>query len=346
MLLRHAEVFRDVATLRSFSQAAKVRGVSQPAVSHSIQQLEDYFGVQLFDRSTRPLELTPAGRTYLEGCCPLLDGFRALEDHVRSATGRLTGTVKVEAIYSTGLMEMSSLADRFEEDYPEAHIDLRYAHPDVVTARVEAGECDLGITSFPELATRLEHIPWKSQVMAAFVPSGHEWATEVRSGQRTGVSLTEMAGRPFVGLTPDLATRRQIDAALRDAGGEARVVRQFDNIDTVLRAVGEGAGITIVPSQTGRQAVESGEVVEIPIDGSPLKRSLGIVMKKGARLAPAARAFVDRLTGGPPVAETHDATLEPVATFEPATSKRGRLKRPAGAAPGDPPSPHPAETLA
>ena len=330
MLLRHAEVFRDVAQLRSFSRAAEARGVSQSAVSQSIQGLEDYLGLRLFDR-TRPLKLTPAGQTYFEGCGPLLDRFRQLEDEVRSAAGRLSGTVTVEAIYSTGLMEMSELVAAFERDHPETHIDLRYAHPDVVTARVEAGECDLGITSFPELATRLDSQPWKSQTMTAFVPSGHEWAAELRRGERTGVTLCELGGRQFVGLTPELATRRQIDAAIRTAGGEPNVVRQFDNVDTVLRAVGEGAGITVVPSQTGRQAVESGEVVELPIEGASLSRSLGIVTRKGASLSPAARAFVGR--------------LRECGVDRPKPSP-GRLKRPAGAVEGDAPSPTPAAVSA
>ena len=295
MLLKHAEIFRDVAGMRSFSQAARARGVSQPAVSHAIQQLEEHFGVTLLDRSSRPLKLTEAGETYFKGCVPLLDQFEELESRVRQTTGQVSGEVRVAAIYSVGLMEMNGLIDAFHAQHPAAHIDIRYAHPDVVTAQVAAGEVELGLTSFPELATDLDSVDWRSQTMSVVVPPEHEWAVEAARGERAEVRLEELAERPFVGLTPELATRRQIDSALRAAAGEADIVQQFDNIDTVLRAVSEGAGISIVPELTARRAVEAGDVVVLPIAGRPLSRSLGIVMRKRSRLSKATETFIAAL---------------------------------------------------
>ena len=88
MLLRNAELFCDVVACRSFSKAATLREISQPAVSQSLHQLEEYLGTTLIDRSKRPFELTAAGEIYYDGCRRLIDQFRRVEDAV-PRTGRL-----------------------------------------------------------------------------------------------------------------------------------------------------------------------------------------------------------------------------------------------------------------
>ena len=100
MHLRNVEIFCDTVVHRSFSKAAEARGISQPAVSQAIQQLEDRLGLTLIDRSKRPLELTSAGRVYYDGCRKLLDDFRDVEGRVQQLNGRIIGRVRIAAIYS------------------------------------------------------------------------------------------------------------------------------------------------------------------------------------------------------------------------------------------------------
>ena len=108
MHLRNVEIFCDTVVHRSFSKAAEARGISQPAVSQAIQQLEDRLGLTLIDRSKRPLELTSAGRVYYDGCRKLLDDFRDVERaRVQQLNGRIIGRVRIAAIYSIGLLQMA-----------------------------------------------------------------------------------------------------------------------------------------------------------------------------------------------------------------------------------------------
>ena len=113
MHLRYVEIFCDTVAFRSFSKAAEARGMSQPAVSQAIQQIEESLGVTLIDRSQRPLELTPAGRIYHDGCRRLLDEYREIEDRVRQFNGRVAGRVRVASIYSVGLLQMSAYVREF-----------------------------------------------------------------------------------------------------------------------------------------------------------------------------------------------------------------------------------------
>ena len=89
--------------------------MSQPAISQAIQQLEEHLGVTLIDRSQRPLQLTPAGEAYFDGCRRLFSDYRLLEDRVQNLSSKVTGRVRVAAIYSVGLLQMAEYVNRFEE---------------------------------------------------------------------------------------------------------------------------------------------------------------------------------------------------------------------------------------
>src|SRR4026207_1099127 len=118
MHLRFVEVFCDVAQRRSFSKGAAAQNVSQSSASQAVSFLERRLGTKLIDRSKRPLELTPAGRVSFDGCRDLLERFRAIEDEVQQIHDRVTGSVRVAAIYSVGLMQMERSVQTFAERYP------------------------------------------------------------------------------------------------------------------------------------------------------------------------------------------------------------------------------------
>src|ERR1700730_8972214 len=107
MQFESLKVFCDVARYRSFSQAAAANSVSQSAASQVVSQLEKRMGVLLINRSTRPLQLTPLGKAYYDGCQGLVEQYLQLEASVRNAESQLAASVQVAAIYSVGLGAIS-----------------------------------------------------------------------------------------------------------------------------------------------------------------------------------------------------------------------------------------------
>src|SRR3954471_17556764 len=104
MQLEAIKYFCDIVSLRSFSKAGEANGRSQSAVSRVVHQLEERLGgVQLIDRSKRPLQLTALGRAYYEGCKQLLEQYLELEASLVRAHAQMALTVRVAAIYSVGL---------------------------------------------------------------------------------------------------------------------------------------------------------------------------------------------------------------------------------------------------
>ena len=289
MHLRFVEIFCDVAQRRSFSKGAAARNVSQSSASQAVNFLERRLGARLIDRSKRPLELTPAGRVYFEGCRELLERFRAVEDRVQALQDRVAGPVRVAAIYSVGLMHMEHVVQRFEELYPDARLRVEYLHPDQVYEQVLADEADLGLVSYPRHGGDIASIDWQEQPMVLVVPPGH------RLAGRRNVPVSELDGEDYVGFTEELTIRRKVDRQLKRSRVAVRIVHEFDNIETIKRAIEIGSGIALLPAPTVWRETSTGSLDAIDLDDVELVRPLGIVHKRSKQLTTVMRKLIDFL---------------------------------------------------
>jgi len=295
MYLKFVEIFCDVALRRSFSKGAAAQQVSQSAASQAVLTLERRLGTALIDRSKRPLELTPAGQVYFDGCREVLQNYRALEDQVRQIEHRVAGTVRVAAIYSVGLMQMESYTRRFAELYPDTQVHLEYLHPDQVYAQVLNDEADIGLVSFPRHGGDLVSVDWQEQPMVLVVPPGHALAG--RNGHR--VRTEDLSGLDFVSFTHDLAIRREVDRWFKRTKVAVTVKREFDNIENIKRAIEAGSGVAVLPEPTVRQEVAAGSLVAVQFSDVTWYRPLGIVHKRHKQLTQAVRKLIELLHADP-----------------------------------------------
>src|SRR5262249_13796205 len=155
------KIFCDVARYRSFSKAAQASGLTQSAASQIVLHLEKRLEVQLGDRSTRPLQLTPLGQVYYDGCKGLVHQYMELAASVRNAQAQIASTVQVAAIYSVGLGDMGQYVEGFVALHPNVKIHVEYLHPDRVYERVFDGTADFGLVSFPRRSRDLVALPWR-----------------------------------------------------------------------------------------------------------------------------------------------------------------------------------------
>src|SRR5260370_31386417 len=185
MQIESLKVFCGVARHRSFSQAAQANTITQSAARQVVSQLEKRIGVQLIDRSTRPLQLTPLGQTYFEGCRVLLEQYAELEASIRTAHAQLAGIVNVAAIYSVGLGDLGQSVQKFKAEHPDVHIHLEFLHPDRVYEKVRDGSADLGLVSFPRRSPKLAAVPWRDEEMVLACSPVHRLAAcqVIRPGQ-------------------------------------------------------------------------------------------------------------------------------------------------------------------
>src|SRR5437868_630734 len=139
MQLESLKVFCDVARHRSVSRAAALNHMTQSAASQLVLQIEKRLGVQLVNRSTRPLHLTALGRKYYDGCKNLVEQYWELETSMQQAQAEMAATVQVAAIYSVGLGDMGQYVERFQTQHTNAQVHVEYLHPNRVYERVADG---------------------------------------------------------------------------------------------------------------------------------------------------------------------------------------------------------------
>jgi DNA-binding transcriptional LysR family regulator len=323
MHLRNVEIFCDVAACRSFSKAAERHHVSQSSVSQAVHMLEKHLHSQLIDRSKRPLELTPAGQVYYDGCRSLLQSFRQVEDRVHALENRVTGRIRVASIYSVGLLQMAAYVGEFRRQFPDVELMLAYLHPDDVYDAVVSDDADLGLVSFPRDGGEIARIPWQDQELVVAAPPGH------RLAEFDSLDAVELDGERFVAFTRELTIRRQIDRKLKKADVQVEVVHEFDNVENIKRAVEIGSGVAILPLPSLRRELDAGLLTAISINGEGWIRPLGIVHRRHKTLSTAAAKFVEHLrrpvdAGEVALSETRNNSLRSAA---PEQLQNGRAKR-------------------
>jgi DNA-binding transcriptional LysR family regulator len=294
MNLKSLKVFCDIVARRSFSRAAEENGISQSAASQLVGQLEGRLGVQLIERSKRPLAPTREGQVFVEGCRKLVAQYDALEDEVRSLHEDVSGRVRVAAIYSVGLHHMSCYVREFVTLHPKANVRLEYLHPERVLESVEDGTADLGIVSYPRGTRSIQAEPWRDEPLVLVCAATHPLAGE------TEVPLAALDGLAMVGFDPDLVIRHEIDRLLAAGGVEPQMVLAFDNIETIKRAVEIDAGVAILPEPTVQREVAAGTLCAIPVAtpaADEFVRPLGIIRARGKPLSPTVRRFIELLQG-------------------------------------------------
>ncbi len=284
------------------SKGAAHLGVSQSAASQHIQEVERRLGVVLFDRSKRPLEITPAGKIYYEFCRDVLRREEEMGRELEAVKQQVEGTVRVASIYSIGLSEMSRLQEAFTARHPAVQLQVEYVRPEKVYEAVLNDTADLGLVSYPQSSREISAIPWRDEEMQVAVPPAHPFA------KQSEVYPADLNGQTFVGFDEDLSIRRELDRFFKTQGVEVNLAMHFDNIHTIKEAVVLGTGISILPARTMQAEIAQGRMVAVKLHAPDLVRPVGVVHRKRKKLSRAAQAFVELLLEQPTGAE--DARIE------------------------------------
>jgi DNA-binding transcriptional LysR family regulator len=289
MNLDTLRVFCDVVRCRSFSRGSAMNHISQSAASQAVHQIERLLGVQLIDRTKRPFILTPEGEVYFEGIREVLERYEGIESQVRSLRKEIAGQVRVAAIYSVGLHDMSQAMQDFMRQYPKAKVRLEFLHPSKVYDAVLNEDVDLGIVSYPTPARGLTVIPLRTENMVLVCCPEHRLANMKR------VTISQLRGESFIGFDRELMIRRELDRYLRENQVTVNMVMEFDNIETIKQAVEIGSGISILPEPTVRKEIQTGSLVAVPLAIRKLRRPIGIIHRQRKMFTPTIVKLIELL---------------------------------------------------
>lgn len=291
MHIETLKVFCDLVDLESFSLAAERNFITQSAVSQQIRTLEDKFKRRLLERvrGRREVKLTPAGDVFYQESKKVLAAYEQLQENLRGVVGKIGGTVKVATVYSVGLHELPSKVREFMTKFPAAKIDLEYSRTTRVVRDVLNGNVELGVLAFPEPRRGLTITPMPDDRLVLIAPPDHRFA------ERKKLKVTDLHGEPFVLFERDVPTRKAMDKIFKTNGIDVKKVAEFDNIETIKRAVEVGFGLAIVPESAVVESSKAGNLAVIQMAEKYWVRSVGVIHRADRSLSLAAKKFVELL---------------------------------------------------
>jgi len=286
------KVFCDLAETESFTKAAQINGVTQSAVSQQISSLERQFKSLLIERSKKKFRLTREGQVLYDFSKQIIQTFDALGSKLQEIKDIISGTIRVATIYSIGLHDLPPYIKRFLKDYPTVHVHVEYRRANQVYEDVLGNVVDLGLVAYPTRDPKLETIPLRKDPLVMICHPQHPLA------KSKNIKIKALTGLKFIGFEPDIPTRKAIDKVLRERDVQVNVVMEFDNIETVKRAVEIDAGIAIVPQGTVTQEISKQTLAAVAIEDADLFRPLAAIYKKNKVLSPAMKQFLAVLKEG------------------------------------------------
>ena len=285
---RQLEAVLALAEYGSFVAAAARLRLSQPALTRMVKQLEAELGVRLFDRSTRHVEITAAGRAFAAVAERMLNDLGITVQSVREAAQEGRGLVVVSCVMSVAGGLLPRTISAYRDDRPGVEIHVREGIYATILDDVRSGVADFGISYVDELPDFAVGTALGREIFYAVVPSRHKLAS------RRSVTLAELAAHPIVALPTESRTRRTIDAAAVAAGLQLRQRVVVTQIATLLALIAAGVGVGVVPGGATRGPLPPGVRV-IPLAGSKLVRRMGLITLRGRELTPAAAGLFSLL---------------------------------------------------
>jgi len=276
---RRLQVFHTVAKTLSFTKAAKLLHMTQPAVTFQVQQLEEHFNTRLFNRVHHRISLTEAGKNVYEYADKIFTIYARMENRIRDMTNEplhaLTlGTSKMVAEYM-----LPPLLKNIKRLFPNAAIQIQVANTNEIVSMVEYNEIDLGVVEAPVTNKKLVAELWYMDRLVLVVPPGHDL-----SGKNS-VMATDLTAYPYIirreglGIIRNYLKSRDLDVDNLD------IATELDSFEAVKGAIEAGMGISLLPHATLTKELALGLL--IAIDPKPaLQQSFFLVHQKQRFLVP------------------------------------------------------------
>src|SRR5213593_2387872 len=286
MQIESLKVFCDLAETESFTKAAQINEVTQSAVSQQISSLERTFKSLLIERSKKRFRLTREGQVLYDYAKQMIQTYDGLHHKLQEIKDIISGTIRVATIYSIGLHDLPPYLKKFLKAYPTVNVHVEYRRANQVYEDVMGNVVDLGLVAYPSRDQKLDILPLRKDPLVLICHPQHPLA------KNKSIKLKALSGQKFIGFEPDIPTRKALDKILKENNVDVEHVMEFDNIETVKRAVEIDAGVAIVPQGTVVQEVTKQTLAQIGLDDGDFFRPLAAIYKKNKVLSPAMKQFL------------------------------------------------------
>ena len=289
MQIEMLKVFCDLADLQSFSRTAEKNILSQSAVSQQLAQLELAHKCQLINRKKRPIQLTKAGHLVYQASKDIIDRYEQLQNELKTLEKSVTSRINVAAIFSIGMHALPDYVKKFMVSYPDVNVHVEYSAASRIYEQILSGEVDIGLVAVPKRDKRLDVYDFEDEPLVVVCSTKNPLSYEQQ------IDIHRLQFERFIAFEKSVPTRAWIDSILDRYNIAVRPVMEFDNIETIKRAVEINSGISILPQTAILQEVGSGTIKAVEFANEKFFRPTGIIVRKGKIFGQAGRYFIELL---------------------------------------------------
>ncbi|MGT2460125.1 LysR substrate-binding domain-containing protein (plasmid) [Cupriavidus basilensis] len=285
---RELQAVCTIAEYGSFMAASLALNLSQPALTRTLQRVEQAVGLELFRRSTRKVEITPAGQEFIALANRILADLRISFEGMREIADEQRGQVIISSVMSVAYSQLPTIVASYRESKPRIEIQVREGVHGTVLDDIRSGVADLGLTYVDDVPAEFARIPLGREAFHVVMQKKHPLA------DRKALTLVDVAGYAMVSLPKEAQTRRLIDGAASAAGLTLHHAVTVNQFATLMQFVHAGVGLAIVPGGALPAALSVGLALK-PLAQPVLSRSMGVVLLKERSLTPSASGFLAHL---------------------------------------------------
>jgi DNA-binding transcriptional LysR family regulator len=289
--LSQLRVFHAVCQQRSFTRAAEAVHLTQPGVSKHIRQVEEYFGVSMFDRLGKKVALTEAGEVLYEATQGIMDAVSTAEQRIADLKGLRGGRLALGASFPIGVYVLPAKLAAFRRRHAAVEVVLDISLSEKIATKVLANKLEIGLVTHKAMDARLVSKEFLSDELLAIAPSGHPWAKKRRIG------IEELAREKVILAAQGAGTRAVLEERLAEQGVTLGKVFEFGNLEGVKRAVEAGLGVSVQARSGVERELAAGFLCGVRVTGIDSRIAYYYLRRKDKHLSNAAKAFVEMLEG-------------------------------------------------
>ena len=282
--LKQIRAFVAVAQAGSFTTAASQLHLTQSAVSVLISELEAEFGLRLFDRTTRLVQLADAGRDFYPVAEKILADLHNALLSSKELVAKKRGRVSVAATPLMASILLPKVIGEYTALYPDIRVTLQDSLAGLIQQKVRDGTADFGIGTFERAGRELIAEPFMADTLVLACPAGHPLAA------KASVTWRALAGHPFISLTRDNSVGQLIRKCLADAGVEVHSAYEVSYLSTVVGMVDAGLGVAVLPSYAG-PITRLYDIQIRKLVKPAIRREMSFITRQGKALSPAAESL-------------------------------------------------------
>jgi LysR family transcriptional activator of glutamate synthase operon len=283
--LRQLHYFITVARLEHVTHAAASLRVAQSAVSRQIHQLEEELGVQLFAQKGRNLQLTPAGKLFLNRTEAILTDLDRAVLELKEFLHPDAGEIRIGFPHSLGIHLLPSVIAEYRAEHPNVKFVLKQGTYNVLIRELLEGEIDLAfISPFPEAHEEVEGELLLTEELKVILPSSHLLS------HYTAIRLEQLKDDSFVMFSEEYSLRTIVLEACQKAGFYPKIGFEGEETDTIRGLVAAGLGVSLLPEMA---LIETSPMmpVSMRVTEPQVLRTIGLIRRRGEKLPLVAEVF-------------------------------------------------------